>query len=251
MDDLDRLAFRVARTVRTTYPHLLERGFTLSDLEERLAPFPETRREMAVGGPDGYEQTVLRLLAGERGYLSAEPGLQEACRRALQMASPTVSLVRTWAGSTLTLRGTALTLGSERMASGSVSDRHPTSHSGATVSNTVHAVTQPHLSSVGTSRDTDVSATESNITCACHFCGGALPTGRNLTYCPFCGLNLTVRHCPACSTELERTWRFCVCCGRQAEDAVDNAQENAQDDARDHAQRSDMITLPDANLSQV
>ncbi len=250
MDDLDRLAFRVARTVRTTYPHLLERGFTLSDLEERLAPFPETRREMAAGGPDGYEQTVLRLLAGERGYLSAEPALQEACRRALQMASPTVSLVRTWAGSTLTLRGTALTIGAERM-SPSTSGRHSGAHAGASAPRAADAITQPHLSAVSGSHTTAVSPTETGVTCACHFCGGALPTGRNLTYCPFCGLNLTVRQCPACSTELERTWRFCVCCGRQAEDTVDNAQGNGEDSATDHAVTGDQQAQPDANSAPV
>ncbi len=190
MDDLDRLAFRVARTVRTTYPHLLERGFTLSDLEERLAPYPEARREMAESGPDGYELTVLRLLAGERGYLVAEPELQEACRRALQMVSPTVSIVRAWAGSTLSLRSSAFTVGDERAVSNS-------------------DAASPAVSAPA-ARDTR---------CGCHYCGGTLPTGRSLTFCPYCGLDLTVRHCPACSTELERAWRFCVTCGRQADDA--------------------------------
>ncbi len=197
MDDLDRLAFRVARTVRATYPHLLEHGFTLSDLEERLAPFPEARREMASNGPDGYELTILRLLAGERGYLSAEPELQQACRRALQMPSPTVSIVRTYAGGTLTLRNPAFILGAERT-------------SGA----------YPAASATGESAASAEPARveHTDTRCNCHFCGGSLPSGRSLTYCPFCGLNLTVRQCPACSTELERSWRFCVTCGRQADD---------------------------------
>lgn len=196
MDDLDRLAFRVARTVRTTYPHLLERGFTLSDLEERLAPFPEARREMASNGPDGYELTILRLLAGERGYLSADPELQQACRRALQMPSPTVSIVRTWAGSTLILRTQAFILGAERT-------------SGAYAASGGESAAQAETERVESH----------DARCHCHFCGGSLPSGRSLTYCPFCGLNLTVRQCPACSTELERAWRFCVTCGRQADDA--------------------------------
>ena len=38
-----------------------------------------------------------------------------------------------------------------------------------------------------------------------------------LTFCPHCGLNLTVRQCPACSTELDVNWRFCVTCGRGAD----------------------------------
>jgi hypothetical protein len=209
MDDLDRLAFRVARTVRTTYPHLLEHGFTLSDLEERLAPFPEARREMASNGPDGYELTILRLLAGERGYLTAEPELQQACRRALQMPSPTVSIVRTWAGSTLTLRNPAFILGAER-TSGAYAAAHTTGD------NVTYA-------------EPAARTAEPDARCSCHFCGGSLPSGRSLTFCPFCGLNLTVRQCPACSTELERTWRFCVTCGRQADDADEHTPPTTGD----------------------
>ena len=49
---------------------------------------------------------------------------------------------------------------------------------------------------------------------ACRYCGGALPDGRAITYCPHCGQNLTVVHCPACGSELELGWKFCVSCGR-------------------------------------
>ncbi|HSG67015.1 MAG TPA: zinc ribbon domain-containing protein [Gammaproteobacteria bacterium] len=238
MDDLDRLAFRVARTVRTTYPHLLERGFTLSDLEERLAPYPETRREMAHGGPDGYEQTVLRLIAGERGYLAAEPALQEACRRALQMASPAVSIVRSWAGSTLTLRGSAFSLGNERTTDGSARnavsphERHSSgqrAQAHSAVPQQGDSLSVVELVSVSDAADDAPRAMQETLPvqraepCACHFCGGALPSGRSITYCPFCGIDLTVRHCPACSTELDRAWRFCVSCGRQSDDGADDA----------------------------
>ncbi len=197
MDDLDRLAFRVARTVRTTYPHLLEHGFTLADLEEKLAPYLETRRELAVGGPNGYEHTVLRFLSGERGYLGAEIELQEACRRALQMPSPTVSIVRTWARSALVLRSGAFAL----VTSGAAPAV------GATPP--ANAAPTPPLGAHGRGPSSE---------CGCHFCGGRLPSAREARFCPHCGLDLTMRQCPACSTELERHWRFCVTCGRQAED---------------------------------
>jgi hypothetical protein len=194
MDDLDRLAFRVARTVRSTYPHLLEHGFTLTDLEEKLAPYLETRRELAVGGPNGYEHTVLRLLSGERGYLGADIELQDACRRALQMPSPTVSIVRTWARSALVLRSGAFAL------------------VGSSVAEAIEAA--PTRRTAAAAAATSASATG----CGCHFCGGRLPDARDARFCPHCGLDLTMRQCPACSTELERHWRFCVTCGRQAEE---------------------------------
>ncbi|HMS01547.1 MAG TPA: zinc ribbon domain-containing protein [Gemmatimonadaceae bacterium] len=205
MDDLDRLAFRVARTVRATYPHLLERGFTLSDLEERLAPYSDARRELADGGPSGYETTLLRLLTGERGYLAAEGALQNACRTALQQPSPALSMVRTWARSALTLRSGAFALvGDPARVAAAAAVEHAASQS---ASGRSEAVTP--------SSDLLGGAT---VGCDCVYCGGGLPMGRNVRFCPHCGLDLTVRQCPACSTELDREWRFCVTCGRQSDD---------------------------------
>jgi predicted amidophosphoribosyltransferase len=48
----------------------------------------------------------------------------------------------------------------------------------------------------------------------CRYCGGEIPEGRSIVFCPHCGQNITVRLCPACSAELEVEWRFCPTCGR-------------------------------------
>jgi predicted RNA-binding Zn-ribbon protein involved in translation (DUF1610 family) len=48
----------------------------------------------------------------------------------------------------------------------------------------------------------------------CRYCNGALPSGRRTVFCPHCGQNLTIQRCPACGTELEMGWKFCITCGR-------------------------------------
>jgi hypothetical protein len=48
----------------------------------------------------------------------------------------------------------------------------------------------------------------------CPHCKGELPAGREIVFCPHCGQDLTVLHCPACGSELEHGWKFCVTCGR-------------------------------------
>lgn len=48
----------------------------------------------------------------------------------------------------------------------------------------------------------------------CPFCTNALPTGRAVTFCPHCGMNVTVAQCPACSSEVQAGWHYCVTCGR-------------------------------------
>ena len=51
----------------------------------------------------------------------------------------------------------------------------------------------------------------------CRYCGGELPEGRDAHFCPHCGQNLSVKQCPACSTELDVEWQYCITCGRQVE----------------------------------
>lgn len=202
LDDLDRLAFRLSRTIRTQYPQLLTQGFTLSDLEERLLPFRDVRREMANSGTDAFETALLRLLAGDRGYLLTDPELQAACRQALAFPSPTLAMVRSWASSTL-----RLTKAGNPSASGSSA-----------------AVAVPHLvdehdlfpapSQGSPAAPSPASVPAKRAHSCCRYCDNRLPQGRKVTFCPHCGLDLTKRQCPACSTELEAHWKFCVTCGR-------------------------------------
>lgn len=58
------------------------------------------------------------------------------------------------------------------------------------------------------------SLMNSTVPEGCPYCGGTLPEGRNVIYCPHCGNNLSVSRCPACGSELEKGWKFCAACGR-------------------------------------
>lgn len=196
MDDLDRLAFRLVRVIRQRYPQLRDRGFSLADLESVLLPYRDARREMADGSAESFEITMLRLLSGDRGYLVADDELREACRNTLQLPSPTMAHVRGCATSPITLGPAALTVGTERLSGAFEAVPAP---AGA-------ATPVPH-------RSTPRPVAHAG----CRYCGGRLPEGRKQTFCPHCGLDLTKRQCPACSTELEISWRFCVTCGRSAE----------------------------------
>jgi len=175
LDDLDRLGFRLSRIIRSQFPQFASQGFTLIDLEERLLPFKDARREMADGGAESWERAMLRLLAGERGVIRADPELQASCRQALSMPSPTLAFVRVWSTSVLTA-----------------------------------SITEP-----GNAEPTPTAREISKR--GCRYCGGHLPDGRSVTFCPHCGLDLTKRQCPACCTELDAGWRFCVTCGRSAD----------------------------------
>ncbi|MGV3708934.1 MAG: zinc ribbon domain-containing protein [Gemmatimonas sp.] len=238
MDDLDRLAFRLVRTVRNSYPHLLAQAFTLTDLEERLLPFRDARREMANNGPEAWEVNVLRMVSGEREYLKTDADLQLACRQALTLPSPTLALVRPWSSTTIRLGASASTLGNDRVQTTSepfLEAALAHEYSGAPLRLATPAPIAPATAPVpaASSAAFDLQAAQTSArnaaaqsemrritpghvlrTCGCRFCGGKLPDGRKMTFCPHCGNNLTVRQCPACSTELDVNWRFCVTCGR-------------------------------------
>lgn len=180
-DDLDRMAFRLQRVVRERFPETDRPTFTLGDLEEKLLPFREARRELAVSDAAGYDRTMLRLVAGERGVIDADPRLQAACRQTLAAPSPTLALIRAWSATPLHL-----------------------------VSPPMTSAYRPDPSSPD---DRDAAPAEP---VTCRYCAGALPR-RPVTFCPHCGVDLTRQQCPACSTELEVGWKFCVTCGRAAD----------------------------------
>ena len=48
---------------------------------------------------------------------------------------------------------------------------------------------------------------------ACAFCDSVLPPGREVRYCPFCGMDQALRPCGACGEPLQREWRYCIACG--------------------------------------
>src|SRR5260370_40204100 len=71
MDELDRLfgllVVALARETRVAVP------FLAAEVYERLVPYPSNRSRLNVATHQDYEMAVLRLLAGERGYVPIEP----------------------------------------------------------------------------------------------------------------------------------------------------------------------------------
>lgn len=214
MDDLDRLAFRLVRTIRQRFPQLREQGFSLTDLEETLLPFRDTRREMADTGAESFERTMLRLLSGERGYVMTNDDLRNASRSALALPSPTMALVRSWATDSLTLGPAALDIGTERVSGAFDAVRAGEGVVALVMPGPDHRKPAPTANSP---RMTLAAASRATPHRGCRYCGGRLPDGRALVFCVHCGLDLSKRQCPACSTQLDVQWRFCVTCGRSAD----------------------------------
>jgi hypothetical protein len=253
MDDLDRILQRLVQRIRAEYPEYMNRPFEVSELYQNIVPYRHNRRELQIETNQDYELALLQLLAGERGYLMGEASMQDAVKRELASPNPNSALFREFAAARVSLSPEAARR-YEQMSSGEAKPDDVRTVSAAPPpppprpaapppprpapsvapqpSMGVSAMASPppppraptpppaeYYATPATSDRATGSgraAGVSGVVAAggCRYCGGTLPQGRRVTFCPHCGQNLAVQRCPACSTELELGWKFCTTCGR-------------------------------------
>jgi hypothetical protein len=253
MDDLDRLYHRLVHNIRTNRPEYLNLPFTIQQLYEQLVPYRHNRRELAIESNQDYETAVARLLSGERNYITSDPVVREALKRELASPVGEHGIFKEYANSQIALTaGIEATNTGESVSTPTDTSAHTdtaaytntntetttppavdkvettdapetekstpsATQTGATLaydvmtpSATEPAATQPPVPSLLS------SLSQINVPTGCSFCGGTLPTDRDVNYCPHCGENLKTKRCPGCGSEMDTKWRFCVTCGRRA-----------------------------------
>lgn len=225
MDDLDRTFRRLVQNIRNGFPEYLTRPFEVAEIYQSIIPYRHNRRELAIDTNQDYELALCQLLAGARGYIEGEEIMQETIRRELGGANPNTSIYREFAATRVTLSTTAL----RRYEQLAVSDRDATPVFGDAADEPAEAppkrAAEPQKGAAEQkepSRGGGVSAGAGGgrpsgggvAGGACRYCGGALPGERRSIFCPHCGQNVTVQRCPACGTELDSSWKFCITCGR-------------------------------------
>lgn len=262
MDDLDRILQRLVQRIRAEYPEYMNRPFEVSELYQNIVPYRHNRRELGIETNQDYELALLRLLAGERGYLVGDASMQDAVKRELASPNPNTALFREFAAARVSLSPEAARR-YEQMSSGearpddvrtvsaappppprpaappppaprpvpsapasqpSAPASSPSVGRGAMASppSPPRAPTPPpaeYYAAPVSDRAPGTAGRSAAMASAvaaggCRYCGGSLPQGRRVTFCPHCGQNLAVQRCPACSTELELGWKFCTTCGR-------------------------------------
>ena len=146
--------------------------------------------------------------------------MQDDLRNELKSANPDLGLLRTYLNATIRLSSTAV----ETVLSGDTQiDLRPSTPIAVSavqeepVARAPAPVVAPAAEVVAAPAASPTPvvphATHSHD---CPYCAQTLPTGRDVRYCPNCGINLKTRRCPGCSTEIDSAWKFCVTCGRSA-----------------------------------
>ena len=211
MDDVERMYRHLVRTIRTSFPQYLSQPFLVGELYQTILPYRLHRRELGLETNQDYELALLELLSGEKGYLVVDGKMRDVLKAERASSNPDTARIREFAQEHVALAPEE----KQRLESGS----SPTISRAAAASGTPAAgATEIPKTAPGVeaARRTARPLTVPDTGEACSFCKGALPPGRQISFCPHCGQDMTVVHCPACGSELERGWKFCVTCGRGA-----------------------------------
>lgn len=229
MDDLDRVFHRLVSNIRHRHSEYLTLPFTVQELYETLIPYRHHRRELGIETNQDYEIAMSRLLSGERDYLLADQSMRDKLKAELESPHMDPGAFREFAGSKVSLapealrRIKALTVARSDEPAEPTKPAEPTTVPPPPPVSAMFKVASPTPAAAAAAPAPEASkaapAALSSMMAAsvpegCRFCGGTLPEGRNVVYCPHCGNNLSVSRCPACGSELEKGWKFCVTCGR-------------------------------------
>lgn len=218
-DELDRLfellVEALDRETRLAVP------FSASELYERLVPYRSNRSRLNVATYQDYEMSVLRLLAGERNYLRLEPSeTREQLQAEVTAVNPDTAFFRNFPEAQVLINR----LAAERHLRGDQLYAPPV----AEVAPAGEPMSEPDLASEAPPEDLPFSSLEVPKPTFelveppyrleahhCVYCGGSLPTGRDVNFCPHCGQPASGEpKCPACGSAVDVGWGYCVSCGR-------------------------------------
>ncbi|HJQ11916.1 MAG TPA: zinc ribbon domain-containing protein [Gemmatimonadaceae bacterium] len=198
MDDLDRLFQRLVHNIRNGHAEYLSVPFTVQELYDTLVPYRHYRRDLGIETNQDYEAAVTRLLAGEKGYVRADKAMQDRLKEELESPHADVGAFRDFAETRISLAPEAI-----QKLGVAVPSQNAGGYAGQGNGNGASTTSFSGLATV-------------DLTEGCKFCGGTLPEGRTITYCPHCGQNLAAKHCAGCGAELDPLWKFCINCGKKA-----------------------------------
>lgn len=207
-DELDRLFERLVRALAEE--SRLAVPFPAAEVYERLVPYRSNRSRLKVATHQDYEMTVLRLFAGERGYVRLEPDdVREAMRREVTEANPDPAYFRTFPEARAMVNGRA----AERVLLAEQAYAPPlTVESGDGGDEPVDYTSENPIPPVVIPLAARRDAPAGN---QCAYCGGMLPGSRKVNFCPHCGQPPSGDlKCPACGSEVDVGWAYCISCGR-------------------------------------
>lgn len=228
MDDLERLFHTLVDVLKNENPEQIRSPFQISELYQSILPYRAHKRQLGFDTNQDYEMAVLRLLSGERNFVTVEP--EEVMRQLAEEAqaiSPNSAAFREYAAARVTLNARAVrSLQSVNDTYAPPPDDSSAEEETAGISAayprytppdpTRSPVFEPVEDPASTRHDESDSRPPPEAEAAaspCPQCGEHLPAAREVVFCPFCGARVGATECPKCGDTIEPGWRFCTKCG--------------------------------------
>lgn len=252
---LERFHRALIEEIQTQRPEYLTGPFTVAEIYQNLVPYGSHRDRIGVEMNADYEDALLRLLAGEGGFLvlESEPALRDI-KAELGTSNPNTGLYREFAAVDVRLNQSRLDLSAAAIdeitdlaeeldaevpvplnelapaesapdddsivppaydLSGARDGRAPTDTSGDPEPAVEAGAGRGEVDPGGLQPEFVETAADAQGGQPCPWCRADLPEREGLNFCPFCGTDLKLVPCAACGQELEQGWRFCISCGSE------------------------------------
>ena len=225
MGDLERLFHLIVTNLAATEPARLHHPIAVADLPRSVVPYRTSRRVLGVVTSEEYEHLLLRLVAGEGGYAETTPA-ESLARFRVELAAPNPDL------GVLTTEGNATILLATQQIAFVLGGRAERDFEPPEVAAELPEISlpqrfaepgpiyepepepEPELAPAPSAAEPDTEwETRPSDAEVCGYCGGSLPAGRIVHFCPHCGQHLSALRCPRCQAEVEYGWRHCIACG--------------------------------------
>ena len=231
MTEVERFFRRLVSTLAATAPVRLQGPLPLDDITGTILPYRTHRRALELDTVEDYEAVLLRLCAGEGDLVWTEP--DEARKRFEEEArspNPDLTVLYAFEEVRLSVRPEPLLWA---LAPDPRADDAPVAAAPEPAPEPARpapAPPEPEMDEpvldLGAARlevpplrraaepaEDLLGEVAEAPSPACLYCGGSLPTNRNVNFCPHCGQSQTQILCPECRSEVEPGWRHCVNCG--------------------------------------
>jgi hypothetical protein len=234
MDELTRFARRLVEQL-TASKEGVNRAVPIGQIRDKILPYRTHRRALMLESVEDYETVLLRLVAGERGFVRTQPaGAAKRCQDELAGANPDLGVLDELADSTIQITSLAAAqiVGDDDQGGVTLSEaKEPASAEAPAPSapprpqglkpqyrRTAEAVASqaPAPPAVAPSEAKGPSSAQTQP--ECRHCHHVMPAGRTVVFCPWCGGRLIPFTCARCQTELDSEWRHCITCGAPVKD---------------------------------
>jgi hypothetical protein len=209
MDELTRFARRLVEQLSASTEGV-NRAVPIGQVREKILPYRTHRRALMLESVEDYETVLLRLVAGERGFVRTLPASAATrCQEVLAGANPDLAVLDEVADSTIQITSLAAAqiVGDEA----EVVTRSEAMESRRTAEIAAVPAVPP---AVTLSKAKEQVSSDNE----CRHCHHAMPAGRQIVFCPWCGERLIPFTCARCQTELDSEWRHCITCGAPVKD---------------------------------